>query len=358
MKMVRARVVIVERRIPFTLDKTKLELVHEKDATNERLSFQTMVVTAEISREVYGSELLPSTSTAKGKVVFFNEYSTSTQTVTAKTKLIGSNGKRYQTLESATVPGYTLVNKKKTAGTSNPVSIVAVDTGPSYNSAGLSFIVNGWTGSKSKTFFARSVGPIAGGEAGVAHMVSDADKDEVVATLHAQLIERLKRETRTQIPENLVLFPELQFVTIDADSLVLKGDSIKFPAKIKGSMVSYLIPRSLLENAIAQNALSKHSYSDVYIPALGDMTVEPVTVIPTKADIVPPSIVISLSGQGTIVTKAPVNKIKESLLGIPRSRFTDILPGFDEIDTARYSLYPFWAPLFPDAESKITVTVE
>ncbi len=353
MKFVHAKVVIDERRIPFTLNGAEFELVHEEDATQGRLAFQTMIVPSEVSRQVYGAIVTSNTASAKGSVVFFNEYSTKAQTIKKGTVLTSKEGKKYTTQLATTVSGYTTKNGKKTPGTSPAVSIVATGTGPSYNNSGTTFSVSGW----SKTLYAQSSGTITGGDTGAAHTVAEADKPDIIATLQAQLIERLKRETRAQIPERLITFPDLQVVAIDSNSVQLSGTTIKFPASMKGSMATYLIDRHLLEKAIAQEVLYDQTYTDVTIPSLADITVETVTALPTDPAHIPDVIKIKISGQGTIIAKAPVLQIRESLLGVPKRNFSDILSKVPEVDTVQHHLYPFWAPLFPSIEDRITVEV-
>lgn len=351
MQFAHARVVINERRIPFSLDGAEFELVHEGEGSAGRLSFQTMVVPTEVSRQVYGSQVDPSTTYAKGKVVFFNEYSTKSQTIKAKTTLTSKEGKKYQTTAAVTIPGYTTKDKVKTAGTSASVAIVATGVGPSYNTTGTSFSVAGW----GKTLYAQSAGAIAGGEDGVKHSVGPEDKDNVVASLQAQLIERLKRETRAQLPPSFITFPDLQVATIDQSSLVLRGDGIKFPASIKGAMITYLIPVDMLESAIAGHVLRDQSYPSVTIPDIGALTVEPVGALATDPDSVPDTIRVRITGEGTIITKAPLEAIRESLIGVAKKNFGTTLTNVPEVDTAEYHFFPFWAPLFPSSDTRITV---
>ncbi len=354
MKLVYAKVTVTERRIPFSLQNTELQLVHEKEATNTNLSFQVMAVSAEVSREVYGSDLSTSTSKATGNVIFFNEYSKSAQTIKANTTLTGKNGKKYQLKAKITVPGYTLKGKIKAPGTSAPAAIVALDVGPSSNTTGTSFSVAGW----SSTMYAQSAGEISGGEDGMSHIVSEADKPQILATLQSQLTERLKRETRAQIPDNLITFPELQVVTINTDALKLKGSAIKFPATISGTMVSYLISRDLLEEAVAAKALRDQVYEDVSIPDLGGIEVTPVTALPVDPKSVPETIKVSISGDGTIITNVSADSVGEKLIGIRKKMFSTSLSAIPEIDTAKYTLYPFWAPFFPTKESRLKVIIQ
>jgi hypothetical protein len=245
--------------------------------------------------------------------------------------------------------------KKKITGTSPSVPIIATETGSASNSDGTSLVISGYSGTKKTQLYARSVGAFKGGEAGMLHTISDSERPQILDTLKTQLAERLRRETRAQIPAQLITYPDLQFMSIDTDSLRLEGDGIKFPAYIKGTMVSYLIPRDLFELAIAKEALSDHSYSSVAIPNLSDLSVTAKSGIPVDPQIVPDNISIQISGQGSIITEVPEEKIKDMLLGIKRGLFTSTVSTVPEIASARYSLFPFWAPIFPKKESQIKV---
>lgn len=353
MKVVRAKIIVTERRIPFVLENAEFELTHEGEATEGRLSFQAMLVSSEATRQVYGSKVEQSTSVAKGKVVFFNEYSTKSQTIKAKTTLTAATGKKYQTTQSVTVPGYTLKGKVKTAGTSAATPIVALSVGPSYNTTGTSFTVAGW----GKSLYAQSAGAITGGEDGMTHSVAVAEQADVIATLQSQLTERLKRETRAQIPETLITYPDLQVPSIDADSVNLRGDSVKFPATMKGTLTTYLIPRALFETAIAHHVLTDRKYSSVSIPSLGDLAVTTVTALPADPKHTPETIRVRVSGEGVIITKAPIGILKPSLLGARKAAFGAAINAIPEIDSAEYHLYPFWAPFFPSKDTRMTIEV-
>jgi hypothetical protein len=359
-RLVHAKVTITPREIPFSADKIKIELLGDTSGNDKLTSFQAMVVNGEVSREVFGGDLKTSTTRAKGRVVFSNDYTKVAQVIKAKTTLIGTNGKKYQTDANVTVPGYTVKKDgTKVTGTSPQVAITALDVGPSFNAdSGMTLTISGYTSAKSKQFYATAPVAITGGENGTVYVVSDKDKASVLATLQTQLTEKLKRESRTQVPAGFVAFPELQFITVNNDSAVLKGNTVKFPASIKGTMVSYLIPRNLLEIAIADKVLSDKKYGGVTIPNILDLDVTPITAIPTDPKSTPDAITISVSGNGKVITKIPTDIIKDSLLGIQKEAFSSKLANIYEIDEAKYNLYPFWAPYFPHDLSSIEVEVK
>ncbi|HRH25218.1 MAG TPA: hypothetical protein PLQ20_02680 [Candidatus Paceibacterota bacterium] len=350
-KLVRAKVTIYERSIPFNIENTTLELPHEKNSDPKRLSFQTMTIQSEINREIFGSELTQVTGKAKGSVIFINEYSKSSITLKSGTKLIGQNGKTYQTNQSVVIPGYTLdAKKKKVSGASSSIVITAVETGPNSNSKGMSLSISGFSGAKKAQVYARTAGELTGGESGMRHTISEAEREGVVESLKTQLSERLRRETRAQVPSGFITYPDLQFISIDPDSLSLSGEGVKFSAKIKGTMVSYLIPQSLLENAIAKEVLSNSSYREVAIPNISDLDVSPESAIPANSGTPPNSISIKISGSGNIITKAPKELIKQALIGISRNKFDSLIANFQEIESAEFKLTPFWSPFFPNQD--------
>lgn len=357
--LVRVKIFITERRIPFTTEDLKLELPHESDIESKRLSFQTMTATSEINREIFGSELSQVTGKAKGSVVFLNEYSKTPVTIKSGTRLIGSNGKSYLSQQTIVVPGYTVdAKKKKVAGASSSVPIIASDTGPTFNTTGLSLTISGYSGAKKTQLYARSVGGFTGGESGMLHTVSDAERPALIESLKTQLSERLRRETRAQVPSGFITYPDLQFISIDTDSLKLVGEGVKFTAKIKGTMLSYLIPQALFESAIAKEVLSDQSYNNVAIPNILALSVSPESAIPTNSKTPPSTISIKISGQGTVITKAPIERIKQTLLGSGRDKFDSAMSAFPEIESARFRLTPFWAPFFPKQERFFTVETQ
>ncbi len=351
---VHATVTVTERRIPFSLFDAQLEVANEKNVDPGRLSFQTMTVTDSVTREVFASAMTTSTAKAAGQAVIFNQYSKSSQTVRSGTTLSGANNEKYVTNAAVTVPGYTGYGANKVAGSAT-VAITAAGLGPVYNSNGTTFTISGWSGSNTRLFYATSAGAITGGQNGAVHILSDNDKQQALATLQAALAEKLSRETRAQIPNDLVTFPTLQFTSIDGAASVMQGNTIQYPVTLKGSMVSYLLPRQGLQQAIAGKAISDQIYPTVNIPDFGAVHVEPVSPLPADPNNIPDSITLSISGQGTIITKVPLATVRQSVLGIPRASFIGALAGIQEIDTARYSLSPFWAPYFPYKPDRITV---
>lgn len=113
----------------------------------------------------------------------------------------------------------------------------------------------------------------------------------------------------------------------------------------------------MLENAIANRVLYDHAYGQVTIPALTSLDVVSSTPLPTNPDDIPESIRIRISGEGTIITKATVESIRESLIGKPKHAFSSIVGEVPEVDSAEYHFFPFWAPFFPANDDRIKIEI-
>jgi hypothetical protein len=353
---VHATVVINEKQLPFSLQNERLSLENSTLADPGRLSFQTMVVTDSVSRQVFASAMTTSTTKATGEAVIFNQYSKGSQTVRNGTVLTGANGKKYITQSSVSVPGYTTSGKTKTPGSAK-VNIVAADVGPTYNSPGTTFTIAGWTGGNAKVFFGSSAGSISGGQNGAMHTLSDTDKQRALVTLQTALAEKLSRETRAQIPATLITFPDLQFTSLDTNSLSISGDTIQFAATLKGTMVSYLISRDVLAQTIASKVDSGNTYSQVIIPALGNIQVQPVTALPVDPKNTPATISVLVTGQGVVIPQVTPEAIQQAVAGISTSSFEGAIAAIPAIQNATYSLLPFWTSHFPYKSSRIKVVI-
>lgn len=350
-----ATIEVKEKTIPFSIQDAKIIISHEKEVGTERLSFQTMEITSSITRELFGSEFKEVTGKARGEVVFINEFSTTPQSIRAGTRIVGDNKKTYETVSSTTVSGYKIENKKKIAGSSAPVSIIAVETGKESNANGVVLSVNAFTGTKRKQLYARSTGALTGGEKGAMHTISDAEREQVLESLKNQLSEKLKRETRAQIPESFITFPDLQFISFNINELKLTGEDVKFPVTLKGSMVSYLLPTHLFEQKVATFVQTPEYYNRISIPEIQKFSVTPVTSIPLYTKTIPNEIVLAVTGEGTIVATIETEEIQKHLLGIRRNRFDSLIKTYPEIASAKVTVYPFWSSFFPRTEKKIRV---
>jgi hypothetical protein len=251
----------------------------------------------------------------------------------------------------------TLGTQKK-PGESKPVPIIAVESGSSSNNPGTTFTIPSFSSKKRQLFFAKSVGPLLGGDSGVRHALSKDEEGTIVELLKNQLTERLRRETRVQVPEDFIISPDMQYTYINTNDFKLEGGSIKFVAQAEGKIVSYLIKRDVLYKLIAEEVLQKEiSEGQFYIPHFSDITFQIVSPIPTDATLIPDNIRMQVSGTGTLTSIIDPEVLRNTITGMSVKEFKSFVSQNNFIEKAEISLFPFWSPSLPKTKRLLHIVV-
>ncbi|KKP87665.1 MAG: hypothetical protein UR92_C0028G0004 [Candidatus Nomurabacteria bacterium GW2011_GWA2_35_80] len=290
-----------------------------KDSNTSSLSFDLVVISGEENKIIQGGEEKDVVIAAKGTVLIYNAYSSSSQTLDIDTRLEGSNGKIYKTSKKITVPGMTKDNKPG----SIEVGIYGAETGEEYNSVPLDFKIFGFRGTpKYSKFYARSKGEITGGFKGKAPVVSSLDKATAVSELETTLKAKLLKKATDQIPSGFILFKDAIFLDIDE----------------------------------AQDIIDKYDGSEIYIPNIRDLTFsftdkENISFADVK------NIGFTLSGIPKIVYKVNEEKFTADLLNKKKKDFNQILAQYPNISSAELIFRPFWKASFPEKSESIEIIV-
>jgi hypothetical protein len=353
-----AKITLYERAIPFTLTNTVFDLVHE-ESMEQRSSytFQTVTVRSSIDREIIGSEFKEVSEYARGSVVFSNEWAKTAETLKIGTIIESPSGKKYKTTASAVVPGYTLSGVQKIVGVSKPVPVIAVESGTSSNNPGATFTVPSFSAKKRQLLFAKSVGPLAGGDSGVRHSLSPEEEKSTVELLRQQLTERLRRETRAQVPEEFFVSPDMQYIYINPDDFELEGQSIKYVAQAGGSITSYIIKREVLYKLIAEEVLREAAEGDFYVSNLSGLTFQISSSVSSNPSIIPDQIQVTVNGTGVLTSRIDAEGFHKDVAGRSVKEFREYVSGKTTIEKAELSLLPFWSPNLPSSDKMLRIIV-
>jgi hypothetical protein len=353
-----AKITVYERAIPFTLTNTVIDLAHEESIEQQSsYTFQTITFSTSIKREIIGTEFKEVSEYAKGSVIFSNEWTKTPEAIKIGTIIESPNGKKYKTTASATVPGYTLSGSQKIAGVSKPVPVIAVEAGASSNNPGTTFTVPSFSAKKRGLLFAKSMGPILGGDSGVRHSLSSQEEKSTIEILKQQLAERLRRGTRAQVPEEFFVSPDMQYLYINPDNFKLEGETIKYIAEARGSITSYIIKRELLYKLIAQEVLREGIEGDFYISNLSDLTFQISSSIPSNPSIIPDQIQITVNGSGVLTSRIDAERFRKDIAGRNVREFKEYVSKKSTIEKVELSLLPFWSPNLPSSEKMIRIIV-
>jgi hypothetical protein len=290
---------------------------------------------------------------AKGKIVIYNKFSSSPQTLSSDTRLEGSNNKIYKTKTKVIIPG---MNKDGTPGKVN-VDIYAIEQGAAYNSSPLDFKIPGFKGTAKYTkFYGRSVGDITGGIIGKSRQVTDLQKNEIEKELGTILEGKIFNKISSQIP-GFLLYKDATFFKIDDISSGPVSENGSVILTLKGTLYGIIFSEQKLTKKIAKNNIEKYDNSEVYIPNIKDLTF----LLIDKGNISFESvrnINFVLSGPAKIVWKLDINKFTFDLLNKPKKDFNQILSQYPNIDSALVKLSPPWIRSIPDNVEDIKIIAD
>lgn len=296
---------------------------------------------------------------AKGKVLLYNKFSSSPQTLSVDTRLEGSNGKIYKTKTKVTIPG---MSKNGVPGQIS-ADIYAAAEGEDYNSPPLDFKIFGFKGTpKYEKFYGRSSGDIAGGIVGRSRQVSDLQKAETEKELKTILDNKLFNKISSQIP-GFLLYKDATFLKVDDIVIGPVSSDGSVILTLKGVLYGVIFNEEKLTKKIVKDNLEKYDNSEVYIPNIKDLTfsMSAQTDFFNKENISFDSmkyINFNLSGSAKIVSKLDVNKFTAELLNKPKNDFNQILLQYPNINSALVKLSPPWIQSFPGKIKNIKVTVD
>jgi len=349
-------VLIIAKHETLPLDQKFTAL---KNPPHGELAFVVMSATTTISREVPATGTKTLTAKASGKIIVYNEQTTS-QRLIKNTRFESPSGKIYRINDSITIPKATIPKGKSTpVPGSFEVTVYADEAGPDYNSDPVDFTIPGLKTTPQYTkVYARAKTPMTGGASGTIKSVSDQDLKEASEELRIQLETKLRNEARGKLTPSQIAYdqgivvelnePELSAVNASSDDKAIVSES--------GTISIVLFERSALTKTIVKALIPTYGEEDVTITNLDRlvMTMEPITALALRgAD----TLVFSLKGTPDITWNIDKPEITKALLGIPKSSFNGLMAQYPMIERAKATLSPFWKKNFPTDPNDITLKI-
>lgn len=356
----KAKVVVYPKVQSLTLDHNFSAF---KDTNSEEvLPFSMVSLSGEESKKVTGSEEKETLQQAKGKVVIFNKFSSSSQSLNKDTRLIGSNNKIYKTESAVLIPGMVKKDLKKGTKEDMPgsveVGIYAEKGGEEYNSGPMDFKVLGFKGtSKYDSFDVKSNGPITGGLKGKFSFISEEDKTKAESELKITLEDKLLKKITDEIPEGYILFKNATVFKTDDKEMNLFSKDKEIPLVLRGTMYGFLFEEKGLTKKIVETVVSDYDNSDVYIPNIKDLAFTTNIPVGVTSYLNIKNIDFNLSGTPKVVWKVDEEKLRNSLLSKSKSEFNQTMTQFPNITKADLVLRPIWRMSIPAKSKEIKIIV-
>ena len=347
-----ATVTITPKQQQVTLEHT---LSASKEKNSSDLTYQIIQISDTASKVVSSDSEEFVEERASGNIVIYNNHSSASQELVARTRFETPDGKIYRIQEEVIVPGQQIVDGKEVPGQIE-VTVYADEVGPEYNFGLTDFTIPGFKGeSRFENFNAKSKTPMTGGFSGTRPVVNEDTASRAKIELQELLKERLTNELNGRISGNIII-PE-NSIFFDSELLPSsKVDADKVEIISRGTLSAVSIATAELAEAILEKTGEKPP-TPVRIDNINDIEVS--FINPEDFDTQgAKGISLGVTGVAKIVWMIDEEQIKNDLSGQNKKNVQEILSKYEAVGRGRAVVRPFWKRVFPSNISKIKIRIE
>lgn len=346
-----ATVTVFARQLEVPVD---LLISAKKEAIVGDLQFDYITVgkTASANVTASGQEFVERKAT--GKIIIYNNFSTTPQRLIKSTRFETPEGLIFRLDNAVNIPG-----KKIVAGESIPGSVEATvtadATGTKYNISLKDFTIPGFKSDEPrfKGFYARSISSFEGGFSGNIKKVDKTVLQSATTKLRSELDTNIKSLANMQVPTNAVFFNDAIFTTY---TTLPRSDSGETGATIHESATSTVVyfNEDKFAAYLAKSLIPNYDGSAIKITNFNNL----VFTVSNKTNTNPI--------QGGVVTfniKGPVHfewvvddlKLQKDLIGKSKKDIASVLTKYPSIVKAEAVVRPFWKTSFPTKPVSIKI---
>lgn len=326
----------------------------KKDSLKDQLGFQLVTISSSLEKNVESTGTEKVEKKAEGKVVLYNNYSSSSQKLVATTRLETPEGLIFRLINPVTIPGKQTIAGKSVAG-SVETTVIADVPGEAYNVGLKDFTVVGFKKEPVKyaQIYARSKTTMSGGFEGQQKIVSGDIIDKTEVELETTLGETLSKNIISQIPANFILYPDSLSYKFDRVTQSDSGEGGVVLNK-KGEASGIIFDKSILTQTILTKVSPDLTDNAVKINNLETLVFSYATGTSFNPD-VDNIATFNLKGDANLVWVIDENKLKSDLLGLSKKNATAIISTYSTIKEAWVETRPFWNQTIPSNPEKVTL---
>lgn len=346
--------------IRLAAEKKSLDLSFTADkAATEVSTDENKIPAREVVQELEKEETYPATGKkdigekATGQVTIYNNFSTTSKTLVAGTKLV-SNGLNYTITTNVTVPGYTDPGGGKVAGKIENVNIRASEAGEKYNIA---------SGSKfsvpiigSNDFYAEATTALTGGTTKQVTYITAQDIASAEEKLATTVDSELKTKLNDAIEDGDTLLEEAFAIEKQAPvpSSPVNTEVSEFKLKVSAKITALVFNRDDLLR-LAEGVLSREIGSTKEIVEKDSLVSEAkLQKIDTKTGVIE----ATLAGEAYIASKINQDELRNSINGDPEAVASEFINGLEGVDEVQFRFFPGFYKRIPRINSHIYFKVE
>ncbi|MDP2593607.1 MAG: hypothetical protein Q8P52_03100, partial [bacterium] len=349
--LAKAEVVVVPQTEVLSIKKTYTAT--GQDASAE-LSYEVLPISKSMSTKVTASGEKQVERKASGKIIVYNDFSSSEQKLVANTRFETPSGLIYRIKDPITVPGTNTVGGQTVPG-SIETTVYADVSGAAYNSSLVDFTIPGFKNDPSgryEKFYARSKTEMTGGFVGMEKLVSEEELLAARQSLQSSIEKSLLAEAKSQIPDGFIMFDKAYSISFSSKPLDDGGEGTATLTET-GDIKVYLIKKVSLDRKIlAESPEIKEPADNLTLRGTKDLTFNPIT-LPEGAT---GQFVFGLDGRVMAVWVFDEDELRNDLAGQSKNKMISLLPSYP-VKSISGSLHPSWKKSFPTDPSKISVQI-
>jgi len=292
---------------------------------------------------------------ARGKIMVYNEYSSSDQTLVKTTRFLSKEGKIFRLIENTVIPGATIEGGQIIAS-SKEVEVEADEAGEVHNIGPSTFTIPGFKGSpKYDAFRGESSEAMSGGAKGRMRVATQDDIDGAIEIVSLELKNKVQEQFDKKVPEDLKLLEETHSLEIIESQSSLEADQPgkDFTVTIKARAWGLAFQEQDVLYLLEQNVVDKISDNKTLIPSTINIDYKN-----TEADIAEGSAIFTCDVEANAAWQVDQEAMKNELAGKKEVDVRKYLSSLNEIETAKVIFWPFWVKKIPKNQNKIKIIID
>lgn len=289
---------------------------------------------------------------ATGMITVVNAYSSTPQTLVARTRFQAPDGKIYRLDNQIVVPGAEVANGKITPS-SIKAPVTADQAGPDYNvSAVPKLTIPGFKNTpRYDGFYGVLENGTSGGATGDHPVATDAD----IASAKAKITDTLKSAFQTSflgsIPSDIKILDGASSITIGRMSIPrAAGSDGKFTVTGTAVFQAFGFREKDLDALLSAQASSTEAKADLIDTKLSYSAVNP--------NFIQKELKFSLSASANLVPDFNPNDFAGQISGQSKDSARNKILALPELEDAQISLWPSWLRSLPGNSKRVHITVQ
>lgn len=347
---VKAKKEPVNQELSLTADKG----VSKIDAAQNKVPAQLIKLDKRQSQEFLTTGQRQVNDKAKGRLVVYNEYSSSPQPLVEKTRFVAASGQTFRLVKSITVPG-AKIQEGKIVASSIEAEVAADQAGAEYNIAPGRFTIPGFQGTpKYAAFYGQSQSAMSGGASGVMKVITQADYDKAKSELWKSLQPALDNEFKSQLTGELKIIDGAMKEEISGTetNVAVGAPAEKFTMTLKGTAVAVLFDEKNVQEVIQKKLADK-----INIGQALSLAAEQVSYQLSSIDFARGQILMKVKVLGSLVWQIDTEALRREIAGQDEKAIREVFAKHPEVGEAKVVLWPFWVSRAPADLDKVEIRV-